>query len=102
MPPVEDRTKSLQIWVFSPLIAHSIVVNQNTPTSLRKLLYEPITIRLPKNGETYLWSGLPRPALNDLILPSERNNFSPPVRSKALKSPKNSQGIRLHMKTLTS
>jgi hypothetical protein len=61
----------------------------------QKVTYEPVTIRLPRQGDRCPWTGLSRSALNDLVLPSKRNKFSPPVKSNLLKTKENSTGIRL-------
>lgn len=62
---------------------------------IQKMTYEPVTIRLPRQGDRCPWTGLSRSALNDLVLPSKRNKFSPPVKSNLLKTKENSTGIRL-------
>lgn len=56
---------------------------------------EPEWIRLPKSGERCKWTGLTKPALGHLIYPCERNGFKPPVKSKSLKKPGQSRGVRL-------
>lgn len=55
----------------------------------------PVYIRLPKSGERCPHSGLTRSKLNELILPSERNAFRPPVESKCLRKRGSERGIRL-------
>ena len=77
--PPKDPTKPQQIT--SP-------TNQ-TPTS------GPVYIRLPKPGELCTITGLARSKLNELILPNERNNFSPPVASKSIRKPGQQRGVRL-------
>lgn len=62
---------------------------------IQKVTYEPVTIRLPRQGDRCPWTGLSRSALNDLVLPSKRNKFSPSVKSNLLKTKENSTGIRL-------
>ena len=62
---------------------------------IQKITYEPITIRLPRQGKRCQWTGLTRSALNDLVLPTQVNNFLPPVRSNLLKTKEGSSGIRL-------
>jgi len=52
-------------------------------------------IRLPKPGQLCEVSGLSRAKLNELILPSERNNFRPPVKSISLRKPGHTKGVRL-------
>ena len=59
------------------------------------MVIEPLTIRLPRTGERCPWTELSRSALNDLILPSKANKFSPPVQSKVLRASGRSRGIRL-------
>lgn len=55
----------------------------------------PVYIRLPKSGELCPYTGLSRAKMNELILPSERNNFRPPVASKSLRQPGQQRGVRL-------
>jgi len=62
---------------------------------IQNVTYEPITIRLPRQGQRCPWTGLTRSALNDLVLPAKGNQFSPPVKSNLFKTKKNSSGIRL-------
>ena len=52
-------------------------------------------IRLPKSGTRCPVSGLSRSALNELVLPSEKNHFRPPVRSHSLRKPGQIKGVRL-------
>lgn len=57
---------------------------------------KPETIRLPKVGQTCPWTGLSRAKLNELILPTELNKFTPPVVSYVIKErPDCKTGIRL-------
>ena len=51
--------------------------------------------RLPKSGEACPYTGLTRSYLNSLILPSEANNFKPPVQSIALRHEGHCRGVRL-------
>jgi hypothetical protein len=51
-------------------------------------------IRLPKNGNCS-WTGLSRAKLNELILPCERNNYRPPVKSVSLRKSGATKGTRL-------
>ena len=62
---------------------------------IQTVTYEPVTIRLPRQGDRCPWTGLSRSALNDLVLPSKRNKFTPPVKSNLLKTKENSTGVRL-------
>ena len=62
---------------------------------IQNVTYEPITIRLPQQGKRCPWTGLTRSALNDLVLPTKGNDFSPPVKSNLLKTKVGSSGIRL-------
>jgi hypothetical protein len=55
----------------------------------------PETIRLPKIGEHDPYFGMTRSALNELILPTPRNDFKPPVRSFVLRRKGSRTGIRL-------
>ena len=54
----------------------------------------PEFIRLPQHGPCP-WTGLTRAKLNELILPGQRNNFKPPVRSVSLAPPGKTKGVRL-------
>jgi hypothetical protein len=56
---------------------------------------EPETIRLPENGGVDPYFGLKRSALNTLILPTQENNFKPPVKSFVLRKKGARTGIRL-------
>ncbi len=56
---------------------------------------EPVYIRLPKAGDLCPRTGLTRSMLNELILPSERNDFAPPVKSKSLRKIGQMRGVRL-------
>jgi hypothetical protein len=56
---------------------------------------EPEFIRLPKAGELCPYSGMARSALNELILPTPRNDFKPPVKSYVLRQKGCRTGIRL-------
>ena len=56
---------------------------------------EPETMRLPKAGELDPHFGLARSALNELILPTPKNNFKPPVKSFVLRQKGARTGIRL-------
>lgn len=55
----------------------------------------PETIRLPKIGQHDMYFGMTRSALNELILPTPRNGFKPPVRSFVLRRKGSRTGIRL-------
>ena len=55
----------------------------------------PVYIRLPKPGEKCPITGLSRGKLNELILPNERNHFSPPVASKSLRKAGAQREVRL-------
>jgi len=52
-------------------------------------------IRLPRSGVQCEITGLSRSALNDLVLPSEKNQFRPLVRSHSLKKDGQDKGVRL-------
>lgn len=52
-------------------------------------------IRLPRSGVQCEITGLSRSALNELVLPSEKNQFRPPVRSHSLKKDGSDSGVRL-------
>jgi hypothetical protein len=55
----------------------------------------PEFLRLPKPGLLCPFTGMGRSALNELILPTARNNFKPPVRSFCLRQRGAKTGIRL-------
>ena len=55
----------------------------------------PEWIRLPKPGERCFYTGLSRSTLNELTIPSEVNNYLPPVRSAVIKKRCAVRGIRL-------
>jgi hypothetical protein len=56
---------------------------------------EPLYVRLPKAGQLCARTGMTRSALNELILPSERNGFRPPVVSKSMRKRDGGKGTRL-------
>ena len=56
---------------------------------------EPEFIRLPKPGSLCSHTGMSRSALNELVLPTPRNDFKPPVRSFCLRQRGARTGIRL-------
>lgn len=56
---------------------------------------EPLYIRLPKPGQRCSRTGMTRSALNELILPTERNSYRPQVESKCLRKREGGKGTRL-------
>ena len=58
-------------------------------------LTRPEFIRLPAPGLKCGFTGMSRSALNELILPSEKNGFKPPVRSFCLRQKGAAKGVRL-------
>jgi hypothetical protein len=56
---------------------------------------EPEFLRLPKPGQLCPYTGLTRSFLNELILPTPRNNGKPPVRSFCLRQKGAKTGVRL-------
>jgi hypothetical protein len=56
---------------------------------------EPEFLRLPKPGMLCPYTGLSRSAINEMILPTPRNDFKPPVRSFCLRQRGAKTGIRL-------
>ena len=58
-------------------------------------LSRPEFLRLPPPGAKCPLTGMSRSALNELILPSEKNGFKPPVRSFCLRQKGAAKGIRL-------
>ncbi len=56
---------------------------------------EPEFLRLPKSSELCPYTGMARSALNELILPTPRNDFKPPVRSFVIRQRGAKTGIRL-------
>lgn len=55
----------------------------------------PEFIRLPRSGERCPYTQLTRSYMNTLILPSEINNWKPPVESFVLRNRGSKQGVRL-------
>ncbi len=55
----------------------------------------PEFLRLPKPGMLCIYTGLTRSAINELILPTERNGFKPPVKSFCIRQRGAKTGIRL-------
>lgn len=55
----------------------------------------PFSFRLPRNGTVDPYFGCARTCWNELILPSPRNNFCPPVKSIKKAEPGAKRGIRL-------
>ena len=66
-----------------------------TPPRVVTAPIEPEFLRLPKPGQLCPYTGMARSALNELILPTERNGFKPPVRSFCLRQKGARTGIRL-------
>jgi hypothetical protein len=60
-----------------------------------EFLARPEFCRLPPPGQRCPLTGMSRSALNELILPSEKNGFKPPVRSFCLRQKGAAKGIRL-------
>ncbi len=56
---------------------------------------EPLYVRLPKPGQLCSRTGMTRSTLNELILPTERNSYRPPVESKCLRKQEGGKGTRL-------
>jgi hypothetical protein len=56
---------------------------------------KPEYLRLPKPYERCRFTGLSRPSLEELCIPSERNDFHPPVKSLLLRKKGALRGIRL-------
>lgn len=61
----------------------------------QKQIDKPEYLRLPKPYERCRFTGLSRPSLEELCIPSERNDFRPPVKSLLLKRRHAMRGIRL-------
>ena len=57
--------------------------------------FTPDFIRLPKPGGRCPHTGLSRSSLYELIVPSKRNGYRPPVKSRHIKGPGAMRGIRL-------
>ncbi|VGO18227.1 hypothetical protein [Pontiella sulfatireligans] len=56
---------------------------------------KPEWIRLPKPGERCIHTGLSRSTMNELVIPSDANDYLPPVRSAVIKKRGAMRGIRL-------
>lgn len=73
----------------------------NTPSTAAAMRQEtgyntrPEFIRLPKPGERCPLTGLSRGTLNELCIPTEKNNHRPLVRSHIIKKPGAARGVRL-------
>lgn len=63
--------------------------------ALQSPVARPEFIRLPKNGMSCPYTGLKRSKLNELILPSEFNAYSPPVKSVCIRNRGQKKGVRL-------
>jgi hypothetical protein len=61
----------------------------------QKQIDKPEWLRLPKPYERCRFTQLSRPSLEELCIPSERNDFRPPVRSLLLRKKGAQRGIRL-------
>lgn len=57
--------------------------------------HPPDFIRLPKSGARCPYTGLSRSTLYELLVPSKRNGYRPPVKSKHIRRPGAMRGIRL-------
>lgn len=55
----------------------------------------PKYVRLPKAGTQCLYSGFSRSKLNQLILPTEDNDYDPPVKSRAITQLGKKRGVRM-------
>ena len=72
------------------------MTTENVPTPPRiQTPAEPEFLRLPPPGVRCPFTGLSRSALNELILPTELNDFAPPVRSFCIRKRGARTGIRL-------
>lgn len=65
------------------------------PPRVVATLIEPEFLRLPKAGELCPYTGMARSAINELVLPTERNKNKPPVKSFCLRQKGAKTGIRL-------
>jgi hypothetical protein len=74
-------------------------IKQNTVEPVASLPAESLTrpefLRLPKPGQLCPFCGMSRSAINELILPTPRNEFKPPVKSFCLRQKGAKTGIRL-------
>lgn len=52
----------------------------------------PPFIRLPKPKERCAWTQLSRTTLAEICVPTEANNFRPPVRARCIKTPAKTKG----------
>ena len=69
-------------------VGHATSVNySNAP--------KPEFIRLPKPATLCPYTGLSRSKMNELVLPSELNNFKPPVKSISLRNRGQIKAVRL-------
>ena len=81
---------------LTPALAQHIESNERNPAGdPEHVAGEPVHIRLPPQGKKCPDSGLTRSMLNELILPTPRNNFTPLVKSINSCPPGKDRGIRL-------
>ena len=64
----------------------------NTTTAEASTQEEPLYIRLRKPGQRCARTGMTRSALNELILPTEKSSYQPPVESKCLRKREGGKG----------
>ena len=58
------------------------------------MMNAPIQFRLPKQGQVDPWWSCNRSFWNERILPTERNNFKPDVKSIVVKQKGRKRGVR--------
>lgn len=73
----------------------TIKATPNLPTVPSAASFTPEFIRLPPPGLKCPYTGLSRSAINELILPTLRNDYTPPVKSFCLRQKGAKTGIRL-------
>jgi hypothetical protein len=81
--------------IAAPAKREATTAPVTVPPRVVTALIEPEFLRLPKPGMLCPYTGLSRSAINELILPTPRNDFKPPVRSFCLRQRGAKTGIRL-------
>jgi hypothetical protein len=59
------------------------------------LVIQPAFVRLPRSGTRCPLTGLSRGVMQTLVLPSDANKLTPPVRSRILRQKGKNRGVRL-------
>jgi hypothetical protein len=87
---MKQFTTSVPALPPANFIANPVLAMKNQP-----LYIVPEFIRLPKPGTQEPFTGLSRAKLNELVLPTKKNDFKPLVRSISLRKVGEKFGVRL-------